>query len=452
MVGLGRIEGRSDVRKRLESWWFDLQSTLWFIPAVMTFVATGLAFLMLYLDQRVLAGHEITRWWLFEGGAEGARGVLSTIAGTMITVATTAFSITIVALQLASTQFSPRILKSFTSDRGNQLVLGMFIATFAYTVIVLRSVRSELDDQELFVPSVSITLGILLAFVAIGSLIYFFHHAARVIQASVVIERAAQDTFNLIGVRLTQEQACPSEGMSQVMARDDLVEIAADRSGYLTYIDTGALVKTAEKHGLVLTVATQMGAHVLSRAPLATVPAASLRGLGPDDLEAMEDTVRRAFVIEMERTSKHDLLLGFRQLSDIAIKALSPGINDPTTATTAIDRMGEALSRARDLRSETRFLPAPGGRGGVRETTIGLSQFLDVCLPQLRHYGAADVIVISHLLGVLGAIARGSAPDTFSLIAAQGRLIVDASSEALTLAADRQRVRDAAAWAFETAE
>lgn len=438
------------MRQRFRSWWFGLQSTLWFIPAIMTFVATGLAFGLLYLDQGVLAGHEIKRWWLFEGGAEGARGVLSTIAGTMITVATTAFSITIVALQLASTQFSPRILKSFTSDRGNQLVLGMFIATFAYSVIVLRSVRSELADQEMFVPSVSITLGILLAFAAIGSLIYFFHHAARVIQAPVVIERAAQDTLSLIEVRLAKEADELGEGVIAVVARDDLIEIAANHSGYLTNIDTGALLKIVEKHGFFLTVTTEVGAHLLSRTPLVTVPAASLGGLTSDKLEALEHAVRRAFVIEMERTLENDLLLGFRQLSDIAIKALSPGINDPTTATMAIDRMGEALSRARDLRRETRLLPASNGRGGVRETTIGLSQITDVCLPQLRHYGAADVIVMSHLLGVLGAVASGSGPDTFGLLAAQARLIVDGSNEAMTLAADRQRVRDAAAWASET--
>ena len=119
------------MQHKMTSRWFDLQSTLWFIPAVMTTGASAFAFLVLQFDERVLAGHEVATWWLFEGGAEGARGVLTTIAGTMMTVVTTAFSITIVALQLSSTQFSPRILKSFTSDRGNQLVLGTFIATFA---------------------------------------------------------------------------------------------------------------------------------------------------------------------------------------------------------------------------------------------------------------------------------------------------------------------------------
>ncbi|MBA2468951.1 MAG: DUF2254 domain-containing protein, partial [Chloroflexia bacterium] len=174
------------MRQRFRTWWFDLQYTLWFVPSLMTLTAVVLAFVMLRLDREALAEEEIHRWWFFEAGAEGARGVLSTIAGTMITVATTAFSITIVALQLGSSQFSPRILRGFTRDRGNQLVLGIFIATFAYTVLVLRSIRSESADFEVFVPSASVSLAILLAFAAIGSLIYFFHHAARAIQASVV--------------------------------------------------------------------------------------------------------------------------------------------------------------------------------------------------------------------------------------------------------------------------
>jgi len=435
------------VRQRIRSWWFNLQSTLWFIPAIMTSVATALALLLLRLDQRILNDPEVTTWWLFEGGAEGARGVLSTIAGTMITVVTTAFSITIVALQLASTQFSPRILKSFTGDRGNQLVLGMFIATFAYTVVVLRAVRSELSDQDAFVPSISVTLAILLAFAAIGSLIYFFHHAARSIQASVVIERAVHDTFTLIDARLAHEPDGNGHDIDEVVARDDLVVIPAQRSGYLTDIDAGKLLKVASEHDVVLTVTTQVGDHLFSNSPLVSVPAASLRGLSPNDIGKLEEHVQRAFVIEMERTLEQDLLLGFRQLSDIAIKALSPGINDPTTATIAIDRMGEGLLRLRGVGSDIRFVPAPNGRGGVREAMIGFGAILDQSVPQIRHYGAGDVVVMVHLVRVLGRVADGAPPAARAALIEQARLTADGAVQALTLEADRQRVRAAAAWA-----
>lgn len=450
--GVTMAGGRKRVKQRVTSWWFDLQSTLWFIPAIMTIVATVLAFLVLRFDERVMADHEVTSWWLFEGGAEGARGVLSTIAGTMITVVTTAFSITIVALQLASTQFSPRILKSFTGDRGNQLVLGMFIATFAYTVLVLRSIRSELADQQTFVPATAVTLAIVLAFAAIGSLIYFFHHASRAIQAPVVINRAVADTFSLIDARLGQEEEWVGGGVTDVLARDDVIEIAANQSGYVTSINTGKLLKVSEKHGVVLTISTQEGGHLLSNTTVATVPAESIRSLPEDQTQAFVTDVQGAFEVEIERTLEFDILLGFRQLSDIAIKALSPGINDPTTATTAIDRMGEGLLRVREFRTETRFQPAPSGKGGLRQTTIGFDQILDQCLPQIRHFGAGDVIVITHLLGLMRELVHGAAAEATDLVVAHVKLIVSSANDELVLEADRERVREAAAWAFAADE
>ncbi len=411
----------------------------------MTTGASAFAFLVLQFDERVLAGHEVATWWLFEGGAEGARGVLTTIAGTMMTVVTTAFSITIVALQLSSTQFSPRILKSFTSDRGNQLVLGTFIATFAYTVVVLRSIRSELADQESFVPATAVTVAIVLSFAAIGSLIYFFHHASRVIQASVVIDRAAQETFALIDARLDQDAG--RAAAEPVTERVDVFGIGAVQSGYVTSIDTDRLLQCAGTHGVVVTVCAQVGDHLLSSATVATVPLASIRRLSDERLKAFAEEIQRAIKIGVERTMEFDLLLGFRQLTDIAIKALSPGINDPTTATSAIDRMGEGWLRLRDARAETWFAAAASGEGGVRQTVVGFDQVLDQCLPQIRHFAAGDVVVVVHLLDVLRQVSRGVSAEVAELISGHVAAIVASASHELTLDEDRERVRNAAAWA-----
>ena len=424
-----------------------MQYTLWFVPSLMTLAAVVLAFVMIRIDREVLADAEIHRQWLFEAGAEGARGVLSTIAGTMITVATTAFSITIVALQLGSSQFSPRILRGFTRDRGNQVVLGIFIATFAYTVLVLRSIRSESSDSEVFVPSASVSLAILLAFAAIGSLIYFFHHAARAIQASVVIERAAEDTFTLIDTRLAQDAEGDATVGGDAPAGGDTADILARGSGYLISIDLDTLLDVAESHELVLTIHPQVGDHLLSITPLATIPAPGVESLSPDDRGALEKEVRKAFRIDMERTVEHDLLLGFRQLSDIAVKALSPGINDPTTASLCIDRIGEALTRVRGLRADTRFRAAPGGTGGVCYTVIGLDDILDECIPQIRHFGAGDVLVGERLLTVLGAVAAGAEPRAIVSLAGQARLVAEEAIGTLAVPADRRRISDAAAWA-----
>ena len=187
------------MRTRLGSWWLALKGSLWFVPAVCTTLAVAFALGLVRLDQELLLGRGAdSRWWLLGGGAEGTRGVLAAIAGTMITVTGVVFSITIVALQLASSQFTPRVLRTFTGDRGNQLVLGVFIATFTYALLVLRTVREASEGRPPFVPAASVTLAIALAGVSIGFLIYYINHAASSIRASVVIDRVARDTLGLI--------------------------------------------------------------------------------------------------------------------------------------------------------------------------------------------------------------------------------------------------------------
>ena len=436
----------SSLGPRIQSIWFRLRQGLWFLPTTMTIGAIILAFIMVRVDANLLAGRDIHQWWLFEGGAEGARGVLSAIAGTMITVATTVFSITIVALQLASSQFSPRILRTFTADRGNQVVLGMFIATFAYTLLVLRTVQSATADREVFVPAASVTLAIVLALAAIGSLLFFFHHATRSIQAAVVIDKTANDTMRLIAAESGQEWDNAVD-VSEVAERSDLFAVTAQRAGYLTGIDCAALVRTAANYQVVISIDILVGDHLLSPSPLATVPRASLHALEANRQAAFVDEVRQAFHLDMERTLEHDIRLGFRQLSDIALKALSPGVNDPTTAITCIDALGEALLQAQEFRREVTYTPAPEGRGGVRQLQLGFADIVAECLPQLRHYAASDVVVVQHLLGVLRSVAEHVEPPARRVLVEQATDIVREAAATLVLPTDRHSVELAGEWA-----
>ena len=435
------------MRQKFSSWWFGLQYSLWFLPSVMTILAVLVAIGMIRVDRELLAVRDLHVRWLFEGGAEGARGVLTTIAGTMMTVATTAFSITIVALQLSSSQFSPRILRRFTRDRGNQVVLGIFIATFAYAVIVLRSVRSESSDGDAFVPSASVSLAILLAFSAIASLIFFFHHATRTIQATVIIEGAIQDTFALIENldRPGSEASTAKVALSNFA--DDAIRIRAERSGYVTHIDFDALLAMAAKYKLMFLVVPAVGEHLLSTSTLVKIAQAEDRGVSDASRESLEREIRAAFRVEVERTLEHDVLLGFRQVSDVAIKALSPGINDPSTATICIDRLGEALVRMGSARGETRLLTAQDEEGGICYSPVALEQAMDACIPQIRHYGSDDVIVMTHLLRMLEAVALEADDRAWALIAAEARLVEIEAVDALTVPADQRRVHDAAKWA-----
>jgi uncharacterized membrane protein len=185
------------VQTRLRSWWFEIQASLWFLPAVITATAAALALLTVEVDFRLLLDRRAGTVWFFGGGAEGARGVLATIAGTMVTVTALVFSITVVALQLAASQLTPRVLRSFMGDRGNQVVLGFFIGTFTYALLVLRAVRAPLDEGGGFVPAVSVSVAIVLAMASVGLLIYFVHHAANSMRVSVVVDRVAEQTLAL---------------------------------------------------------------------------------------------------------------------------------------------------------------------------------------------------------------------------------------------------------------
>ncbi len=453
--------------ERLASWWFTVRDTLWPIPAAMTTAAVLLALLLVQVDKRVLSESGEAPWWLFSGGAAGARGVLTTIAGTSMTIATTAFSITIVALQLGSSQFSPRILRGFTGDRGNQVVLGIFVATFAYALVVLRVVRTETDDQHTFVPGTAVTFALLLAFVMIGALIYFFHHATRSIQAPVIIDRAVQDTRGLIEAEIGRRETMTLQsGLAGTSSATIWIE--SESAGYLQNIDLGLLVQSARDMGGMIQVLLEEGAHVLPGTALASV--LSMGSQADEDalaepcnahdetesrkaeLEQRVETIRSAFLIGMERTLEHDVELGFRQVSDIALKALSPGINDPTTATICIDRLAELLDLALEMAPGIYGIRDEGDQVRVLADLDGFDVYLASAFDQIRHYGAGDVTVMLHLLGTLEKLSRKSGDSANrQLLMAMAERAVEETREQSLPQADRARILAAAMWAMPIA-
>ena len=180
---------------KLRKLWDSLHSSYWFIPTLMAASSIILAWAMLTVDR---TGSTPNWWWIYTGGTDGARSLLSAVAGSMVSVVATAFSITIVALQLASSNFGPRLLRNFMQDTGNQIVLGTFIATFIYCLLVLRTIHGEGDGYSFFVPQLSVTVGTVLAIASMGVLIYFIHHASTIIQASHVITQVSDDLANTI--------------------------------------------------------------------------------------------------------------------------------------------------------------------------------------------------------------------------------------------------------------
>jgi uncharacterized membrane protein len=432
----------------------------------MTAAAVVLALLLVQLDEHVLVSNGEHRWWLFSGGAAGARGVLSTIAATSMTIATTAFSITIVALQLGSSQFSPRILRGFTGDRGNQVVLGIFVATFAYSLVVLRVVRTETEDQRTFVPGTAVTVSIALAFVMVGALIYFFHHATRSIQAPVIIERAVRDTRELIeGERSRRDEMTLMTVLPEAVQETEWIE--AKSAGYIQNIEIQVLMQIARERGEVIRVLLQEGDYVLPGTVLVSIsktdssenectlddePADRVAEQSAHDCRAEREqrasTVRSAFFLGPERTMEHDVDLGFRQVSDIALKALSPGINDPTTAISCIDRLGELLELTLGLRTGTYAIRDDEGQPRVLIEFDGFEVYLGIAFDQIRHYGAGDVTVMMHLLETMKRLGRASGDPAIQrhLVAMAERVVDETRLQSLP-EADRARIMTAALWA-----
>ncbi len=354
---------------RLREGWRRLLGTLWFIPSVIVIGAIVLAIGMVELSTRI-DGHVLARWPLIFGAtADSSRAMLSAIASGMITVAGLTFSLTVVAVTQASSQFTPRILRNFMSDRPNQLVLGTFVGIFAYCLVVLRTIRSV--AERTFVPSLAVFLGIVLAIVGIAVLIYFVHHIASTLQASSIVARVAQDTFGTIDVLFPHDVGDDTDDAKYEESRvimhraaevDHWRPVSSPWTGYVQGVDVDALLAAAcDAHG-VIRMDCGPGDFVIGETSLASVGNGTTQ---PGATHKLDRRVARAYTIGKYRIVDEDVAFGLRQLVDISLRALSPGVNDTTTAVTCVDYIGAILVRlaprridcpARELDGEVRVM------------------------------------------------------------------------------------------------
>ena len=432
----GRDKGKTSLKPSPRSWWFELQSSLWFLPAVLT-AAAALALLTVEIDLRLLLDRRQGTGWFFGGGAEGARGVLAAIAGTMINVTALVFSITVVALQLAASQLTPRVLRSFMSDRGNQVVLGFFIGTFTYALLVLRAVRAPLDEQGGFVPAVSVSVAIVLALASVAFLIYFVHHAANSIRVSVVVDRVTKTTLDFA------EELYPPTEVGQTTGQPVPDGVASpvriDRAGYLQTVDTDNLLALAAESALDIRIEPCVGDFVLPGTVVATV-------FPPADPE-MEEAIRGLLTLGAERTTQEDIEFGVVQLADIAVKALSPGINDPTTAMGCIDRLAEVLlPLARRIAPNADRL-ASRGAGRVVLAGPSFERLVGVAFDRARHYGAGDAHFTEHLITTLGRMSTLVPPIHRPVLIRKARSALTEARAEMTVEEDIELVERAARWA-----
>lgn len=401
----------------------------------MTVGAIGLSYGLLALDQRKPASHLKGIAWLYTGGAAGARSVLSTVASSVITVAGTTFSITIASLSLASSQFGPRLLRGFLRDTGNQVVLGTFIGTFVYCLLVLRMVRGV--QQDVFVPNFAVTGGVALSLASVAVLIYFINHVSASIQAAQVVASVTHELTEAIDRLYPSEIAQGAEDVPDLPeSRSRLSHsqsLIAGKSGYVQIINQDRLIHLAREADGVLEVARRPGTFVTRGCVLAVLWSAAALP------EGFPTKVNDAFVLGPHRTMTQDARFGFDQLVEVAARALSPGINDPFTAIMCLDRIGEALAHlaARPMPSAFRY-DADSALRVIAESPC-FADMVDAAFDQIRQYGRDSYAVTLHLLDKLESVTPQACAADRAVLRRQADLIYTGRS-ALSAAEDRERV------------
>lgn len=387
----------------------SLRASYWFLPSLMALIAIGLSFAFTAADAAIGADWLNEVGWLYANKPEGARALLSTIAGSMIGVAGVTFSITIASVVYASGQYGPRLLTVFMRDRGNQVTLGTFIATFLYCLLVLRTIRSA--DEAVgtaaepvvgaFVPHLAILFGVVLALASLGVLIFFIHHIPESIHVSNVIAGVGRDLQRRLDALLPEQIGAPGETPFDPATAlpegffETAAAVPAQASGYVQYADEEGLLHLARKHDVILRVACRPGDFLSPGKALALV-------WPPEQAEAVADALRLTFAWGRQRTPAQDVRFLVNELVEIAARALSPGLNDPFTAISCIDWLQAGLiAMARHNPPSPARYDAEGHlRVLVRPTTF--EEMADAVFDQLRPYARVDFNAALHLMGMIG--------------------------------------------------
>jgi uncharacterized membrane protein len=404
----------------------------------MSISAVVLAIVTLTLDSAVSLPRLGRVAGVFAVGPEGARAVLAAIAGSMVTVASLVFSMTLVTLQLASAQLGPRLIARFMRDRINQVVLGTFIATFIYALLVLQTVTE--GAPEPFVPRLSVTVALVLTLLSLGWLVYFIHHVAASMQADTVIAEVHEDLTHALQhlyPRLAGEEPMlsatkpvPTELLGQSPA-----SIPAPRGGYVQAIGTDALLRLAREHDLVIEILRRPGHFVIAGRPLMHAwPAARVS-------ERVIEAAAGEVVVGPKRTPTQDVEFLMDALVEIALRALSPGINDPRTAITCIDRLAAMLVHLMRVGVSLPLIHDEDGALRLITHPTTFEGALDTSFNQIRQAASGHVAILIRMADALGELAESAeTAEQRTAVAKHGNMVRRACRRSIAEPEDRADV------------
>lgn len=382
-----------------------VRTQLWPLPTLGVVLALALGFALPRFD--VSSDTSLPGWLssvLFSGDASAARTVLDAVSSSLITVTSLTFSLTVVTLQLASSQFSPRLLRTFTRDLFVQGTLALFLATFTYSLTVLRSVHGSTQTLGEFVPRISVTLSFVLAIASVIGLILFLAHLAQEIRVETMLRNVHRDASTTVRAVLPMRRDTPGWATTAPQPPTTAVALLAPGSGFLVRIEEADLRDAAVEADAILLIDCHPGSSLIERTPLGVAWPRHSTAFDEDTLATLRAGVDAAVHTGFERTAAQDVGYGLRQLTDVATKALSPGINDPTTAVHAIGHISALLCELADRQLGSVVLRDDHDDVVVVLNRPDLADLIELAIGQPKRYGASDPQVAGRLLRLLGEV------------------------------------------------
>ncbi|TWT73768.1 hypothetical protein Pla123a_36620 [Posidoniimonas polymericola] len=419
--------------------WDKARNSYWLVPGLIALGSLCLSYLMPLVDSAVgEANIELPEW--VRTTTDTARATLSAMGGAMITVTGTVFSITIVTLSLTSQQFGPRLLRRFMHDLPTQITLGVFLSTSLYCLLLLRVVESREDG--LVAPHISISVAVAFTVLSMMMLIVYIHHVAVLIQAPNVVASVARDLDSAIDrmfpERLGEEEDPPNHGDESPPESEGIV-LFSHQEGYMQALAAEDLMSWARAEDLIVRLQERPGSFVVRDAPVAEV---WRRGLSDQSRDDLEQHFNSLFIVGERRTPRQDVECAVDELAEVAVRALSPGVNDPFTAATCVDRLGASLARFAERRVPDAYRYDDDGVLRVITRPIDLGNMLEAAFNQIRQYSRDSVAVTIRLLESLEIVAsRASTPDDTAAVRAHAEMIVR-GSESLPEEFDKRGIRE----------
>ncbi|MFG0263232.1 MAG: DUF2254 domain-containing protein [Novipirellula sp. JB048] len=408
----------------LITWVTRIRDSYWFVPSLMAIGAILLSFATTSLDN-----HFGSEWlehvgWLYANQPAGARAVLSTVAGSMITVAGVTFSMTILSISYTTSQVGPRLLNNFMRDTANQITLGVFISTFLYCLMVLRTVRNaesappgggaDVELASAFVPHIAVMVGLCLAIASVGVLIFFIHHIPESIRISNIVAGIGRDLNKQIADQFPARVGEPHQEPSQRRVESELPPafdaaaraIHAETSGYVEVVDTDGMLQIATAHDLTIRMRFRAGDFI--------TPGDILMLAAPGDRVSDElmNQMTATFVSGSQRTAHQNLRFVFNQLVEVAMRALSPGVNDPFTAINCFDWLRSALQTMAERESPDAYRYDQDGKLRIVAEPETFDDFASLVFDQLRPYVAADRNAAVHMREMLAKVALSASRES----------------------------------------